>query len=287
MKRLWVAILAVTFLFSFAVAEEVTVLTPQEATARMESLSYLNLFDVRSSEEYAQLHIPGAINFPLETIKAQVKEILDSGYSYMEAEIFVYGSTQEDAASAAGQLKELGFIHVFSLGAAQEWPYEMISSQEEERRARMILADFEAEDIWGNPANEDVLKGYKLTMVNVWATYCNPCLAELPDLAALAEDMQEMGVQIIGIVSDGYNDSKIELAQEIIELTKADYLHLLPSETLHQKLLSNVTSVPTTIFVDETGTMVGYAYIGSRNYDQWQRVIEEVMALLPSEEVER
>lgn len=283
MKKVTAMLLAVLLLLSAALAEDVIMLAPEEAKARMKALSYLNLFDVRSSEEYSKLHIPGAVNFPLNSIKGEVKAILDNGYSYMEAEIFVYGETDEDAASAVLQLKELGFTNVFSLGAAAAWPYEMISAQEEERRARMILAQFEAKDIYGNPVDESILNGYRLTMVNIWATYCNPCLAEMPDLGKIAKDMQEKGVQIIGIVSDAYSEDKINLAQEIAQLTNADYLHLLPSEMLYEKLLSSVTAVPTTIFVDETGTMVGYAYMGSRSYDQWLQAIEETMALLPEE----
>ena len=41
---------------------------------------------------------------------------------------------------------------------------------------------FETVDMDGNTVTEEVFTQSKLTMVNVWATYCNPCLSEMPDL---------------------------------------------------------------------------------------------------------
>ena len=37
---------------------------------------------------------------------------------------------------------------------------------------------FETVDMDGNTVTEEVFTQSKLTMVNVWATYCNPCLSE-------------------------------------------------------------------------------------------------------------
>lgn len=289
MKRWTAALISIFLLFSAAMAEDIQLLTPDEAVARMEALSYLNIFDVRTQKEYENSHIPGALHFPLGTLKTQVQIILDGGFSYMDAEIFVYGDSVDTAAQGVRILQERGFTHVFSLGAAKDWPYEMISYQEEERRARMILSDFETKDIYGNTVTEDVFKGHRLTMVNIWATYCSPCLNEMPDLARLFVDMKEKGGQIIGIVSDASgvsfipNEKKVKLAQEIAQLTGADYPHLLPCEDMYAKLLSGVTSVPTTIFVDEEGVLIGYAYLGSRNYNQWKQIMEDTFALLPEE----
>lgn len=49
-----------------------------------------------------------------------------------------------------------------------------------------ILSAFTAQDLQGNGVNQEILKGKKLTMVNVWATFCDPCINEMPDLGVLA-----------------------------------------------------------------------------------------------------
>ena len=61
---------------------------------------------------------------------------------------------------------------------------------------------FEGHDIQGNTVSSDIFSDSKLTMVNVWATYCNPCLREMPGLGELAEEYDGSEFQIIGIVSD-------------------------------------------------------------------------------------
>ncbi len=146
-----------------------------------------------------------------------------------------------------------------------------------------ILSDFTTTDIDGNKVDASVLGGKKLTMVNIWATFCGPCINEMPDLGKISEEYADKGFQIIGIpvdVVDYYgniDESQVELAREIIDETGAVYLHLLPSVSLNQAKLSQVTSVPETIFVDENGNQVGESYIGSRSEEQWKKIIDGLM----------
>ncbi len=64
------------------------------------------------------------------------------------------------------------------------------------------LISFEGQDIEGNLVSSSVLSESKLTMVNVWATYCNPCLREMPGLGELAKEYDPWDFQIIRIMSD-------------------------------------------------------------------------------------
>ena len=134
--------------------------------------------------------------------------------------------------------------------------------------------------------DQTLFADYKLTMINVWATYCSPCINEMPDLGRLHADMAAEGVQIVGLVSDALDSSgnisqsQVDLARDIIEATGANYPHMLPSQDLISTVLWQVTAVPTTIFVDHTGELVGYAYAGSRSYDQWTAIIYDTLSLL-------
>ena len=42
----------------------------------------------------------------------------------------------------------------------------------------------------------------RTTLVNLWATWCAPCLKEMPDLQAFADDQGSSGVQVVGIALD-------------------------------------------------------------------------------------
>lgn len=150
-----------------------------------------------------------------------------------------------------------------------------------------LLTKFNATDLQGNAVNEEMLLGHKLTMVNVWATFCNPCIEEMPDLGALSQEYADKGVQIVGMVSDvmasdgSVDQEQVALAQEIVDSTGASYAHIIPGEDLYN-ILYQITSVPTTFFVDEHGNQVGKAYLGSRDKESWKVIIAKML-----EEVEQ
>ena len=161
-------------------------------------------------------------------------------------------------------------------GCREEPPKETIKPGEP------VLAAFSATDLNGNSVHQQIFSGHKLTMVNVWATFCGPCIQEMPDLGELSSAYGE-DFQIIGIVIDA-TDRNLQVlpeqkakAKQIIAETGADYLHLLPSPTLNNAILSTVTSVPTTIFVDENGNQVGDIYIGSKAKAQWKTIIDSLL----------
>ncbi len=165
--------------------------------------------------------------------------------------------------------------------AAPESPSSPASQEEEAPEAAPILGEFTATDLAGNEVTQSVFEGHPVTMVNVWATFCGPCLREMPDLGALHQEFSEQGFQILGIVTDvqapdgSISQEQVDLAAQIAEETGASYLHLLPSEDLIACLLWQVSSVPTTIFVDETGALIGKGYLGSRDAAAWRSIIEE------------
>ncbi len=151
------------------------------------------------------------------------------------------------------------------------------------------FSKFTAIDLAGNKFDESIFKGKKLTMVNIWATFCGPCINEMPDLEMLSKEYGDKDFQIIGLVCDVsysgsvYDKTLLGNALDIVEQTGVTYTSLLPSESLNLIKLSEVYSVPETIFVDENGNIVGESYIGSRSFDTWKMVIDEVFASLENE----
>lgn len=144
-----------------------------------------------------------------------------------------------------------------------------------------VLAGFTAQDLEGNDVDDSIFDGYDVTMINVWGTFCGPCIQEMPDLGQLAEDYADKGVQIVGIVSDatdyegGYLEENVELAKEIVEETGAGYLHLLPSQDVLNRVLTSIQVVPTTFFVDSEGNQLGGIVTGSKSYDDWTAILDQ------------
>ena len=140
----------------------------------------------------------------------------------------------------------------------------------------------------GDEIDKTIFEGHDLTVINVWATSCKPCLSEMPELAKLSDEYEQNGgqVQIIGLCTDLVDmdanrvDSQIELANQIVELTGADYTHLVPDDEMLNVLMENIIGVPTTFFVDSQGKEVGESVIGARDQAAWQEEINNRLAML-------
>ena len=60
---------------------------------------------------------------------------------------------------------------------------------------------FEAKTLAGEPVELDDLRG-KVVLVNAWATWCEPCVAELPELRKLHLELEDRGFTVIGLNAD-------------------------------------------------------------------------------------
>ena len=146
-----------------------------------------------------------------------------------------------------------------------------------------VLGDFESTDMDGNAVDKSIFSDKTLTMVNIWGTFCDPCIKEMPDLGEINREYADKGFQVVGIpvdlpdTSDSFEDYKITTAKDIIASTKADYLHIMPSPDLSEAKLNDVDAVPETIFVDKDGNQVGESYLGSRSKDDWTAIIDALL----------
>lgn len=148
--------------------------------------------------------------------------------------------------------------------------------QETPGESEPIYITFEGTDLEGNPVSQDIFSQSRLTMVNVWATYCNPCLSEMPGLGELAAEYDGAEFQLIGIVSDVREGADQTLVESLVQETGADYTHLLANDSIDQALLSSVSAVPTTFFFDQEGAFLG-GTVGSAEKSKWEELVHELL----------
>ena len=140
--------------------------------------------------------------------------------------------------------------------------------------------EFSTRDIEGETYTQDMFADYDLTMVNVFATWCSPCIREIPDLQKLRDEMADQGVNVVGIVLDGVDisgnvdEEAVEKAKILAEETGAVYPFLIPDEEYLNGILFDVEAVPKTFFVDKNGNIVGESYTGSRSLEDWKEIVE-------------
>jgi len=141
-----------------------------------------------------------------------------------------------------------------------------------------ILEFTDAVTTEGAKVSADVFGNSRLTMINVWATFCGPCINEMPDLGEIADAYDETDFQMIGIVSDVLegDEDMLSEAKEIIEETGADYMHLLLNEELYMNLVGASDSVPTTYFFNQEGELLGYL-VGAQSKGAWEEIINGLL----------
>lgn len=153
------------------------------------------------------------------------------------------------------------------------------ASESSDDSAETFQLTFTAKDLDGNEVDQSVFANAKLTMMNIWATFCGPCINEMPELGELAAE-GGTDYQIIGVCADlSGTEDMLEDAKEIVSQTKANYLHLQPSEDLYPVLTAS-SSVPVTFFFDSEGKLVGKGILGAQKKDTWSQVISERLEMV-------
>lgn len=157
------------------------------------------------------------------------------------------------------------------------------ASESSDDSAETFQLTFTAKDLDGNAVDQSVFANAKLTMMNIWATFCGPCINEMPELGELAAE-GGTDYQIIGVCADlNGTEDMLEDAKEIVSQTKANYLHLQPTEDLYPVLTAS-SSVPVTFFFDSEGKLVGKGILGAQDKDTWSQVISERLEMVKADE---
>ena len=98
----------------------------EEAVAIMAEETDYILLDVRTQEEYAQAHIPGAICIPNETIGSdEIPELPNQNQL-----ILVYCRSGNRSKQASEKLAKLGYTNIVEFGGINTWTGETVSGSE-------------------------------------------------------------------------------------------------------------------------------------------------------------
>jgi thiol-disulfide isomerase/thioredoxin len=138
-----------------------------------------------------------------------------------------------------------------------------------------VFPAFSARSLDGKAVTDALFADKKLTMVNIWTTWCPPCIAEMPDLGKLANSMPE-GSQLVGIILDADYAGALDEAQKILSKAGAKFPQILPTDEM-SPVLETVDAIPTTIFVDASGNIVGKPLVGSRSEKAYRSEIEKLL----------
>ena len=114
----------------------------------------------------------------------------------------------------------------------------------------------------------------ELTMINIWATNCGPCIQELPHIQNLAEAYESRGVQIVTALGDSEQSGMINYALSIINGLGFNLPVLRNTASFSAQFPA--AAYPTTYFVDRNGNIVRVVTT-SNSYSEWCAILDELL----------
>ena len=102
----------------------------------------------------------------------------------------------------------------------------------------------------GGPADTAALTG-KVVVMNFWATWCVPCIKEIPSFNKIHKDFAAQGVAVVGVAMD---DEGLSRVQPFLKKHPMDYTVGLGNDALTQKY--NLDPLPVTLVFDRAGKQV-------------------------------
>jgi peroxiredoxin len=129
---------------------------------------------------------------------------------------------------------------------------------------------FNVKDLEGKPLSIDKFKG-KVVLLDFWATWCRPCIAEMPNVKRIYKQYQKEGFEIIGISLD---HSKAPL-ESYIKKNDIDWPQYYDGAAWNNEIAKKykVRSIPATYLLDRKGKIRYKSVRGS----QLARAVEELI----------
>ena len=173
----------------------------------------------------------------------------------------VYWSVVDDSEKGIAVVRQIKKDYPnTSVGRDADRIISSIQQHEEGRKIRRALTDgtkfpdFAEKDLQGNPLSVAKYKG-KLVLVDFWATWCGPCVGELPSVIKAYNKHHADGFEIIGISLD-MDEQKLKSFLKTKEIPWAQYFD---GKGWQNKLAAKygIQSVPATFLLDGDGKIIG------------------------------
>lgn len=135
------------------------------------------------------------------------------------------------------------------------------------------MVNFKLQDLQGKNVELKSLLGKGPIIVDFWATWCSPCLKELPELSKLQKKYEN--IQVIAISVD--KSRKINQVKREVKSHHYKFITLLDKSGVYQKKL-NIQNIPQTFFLDKDGNII-YRHEGYKQGDM-KHMEDKIKSLL-------
>ena len=118
----------------------------------------------------------------------------------------------------------------------------------------------------------------KVVLVNMWATWCAPCIHEMPHLVEMQNKYRDQGFEVIGLNQD---DEDAELIKSFAAKQKLNYQLGWSDSALYSEFvkITRLSGIPQTILINREGQMTGvFAGGGNNVITKMKETVEKTMS---------
>lgn len=148
--------------------------------------------------------------------------------------------------------------------------HQQTTPQQAEASAVGKLLSQSMDDVQGKPQQLSQWKGKPL-VVNFWATWCAPCVDEMPELSALQEEVAPSQIQILGIGID--SPSNIREFAAKYKISYPLYVGGVSGTDLSRQLGNQAGGLPFTVLIDREGK-VRKTYLGRLKMEELRKDLQ-------------
>jgi len=144
------------------------------------------------------------------------------------------------------------------------------------------LSQAAIKDLDGNTYTVADKKG-KVVLVNLWAIWCGPCIAEMPHLIEMQEKYRDQGFEVVGLNTgdDNGETESVENIKAFVQQKKLNYAIGYADEKFFSEMikLTRMAAIPQSIIINREGRMTGIFKGGGRRViDEMKQTVEKTMA---------
>ncbi len=151
--------------------------------------------------------------------------------------------------------------------------------QDSTKLSTLKLTEFKTRTLQGEIVEDNIFSKYKVTMITIWGTFCSPCIAEMPELQKLSRSLPK-DLNMLSICSDVDGEKLRMKALRQLAEKGATFKTLEADSIINSRLLSRVSTYPTTIFLDSHGVIIGGPYQGARTAEAYRAAIDKRVEFL-------